>query len=207
MGAIFGRFKTSKKPENRVTEQDKAILQLKQQRDKLKQYQKRVKEQLEKEKRLARELIQNNKKDKALLLLKKKKYMDTLLERTDQQLDNLEKMVSDIEFAQIEITVVKGLQKGNEALKQLHSIMSIEQIEDIMDETREGIEKQREIDNLIGTAFTEEEESELLNELEKMTAENEQETEFPEVPTHEPAKEKEKPREKEKPKKQLLEAS
>nr|3HTU_B Chain B, Vacuolar protein-sorting-associated protein 20 [Homo sapiens]3HTU_D Chain D, Vacuolar protein-sorting-associated protein 20 [Homo sapiens]3HTU_F Chain F, Vacuolar protein-sorting-associated protein 20 [Homo sapiens]3HTU_H Chain H, Vacuolar protein-sorting-associated protein 20 [Homo sapiens] len=38
---------------SRVTEQDKAILQLKQQRDKLRQYQKRIAQQLERERALA----------------------------------------------------------------------------------------------------------------------------------------------------------
>ena len=37
MGIIFGK----KKPVSRVTEQDRAVLQLKHQRDKLKQYQKK----------------------------------------------------------------------------------------------------------------------------------------------------------------------
>ena len=69
--------------------------------------------------------------------------MEIILEKTDNQLINLEKLVSDIEFSQIETKVLEGLQTGNESLKQLHEILSIEKIEDIMEETKEGIEKQR----------------------------------------------------------------
>ncbi|RWS23523.1 charged multivesicular body protein 6-like isoform X1 [Leptotrombidium deliense] len=190
MGALFGKFKSSNKVNSKVTEQDKVILQLKQQRDKLKQYQKRIREQLDKEKDMARQLLKDNRKEfvKALLLLKKKKFMETLLDRTDNQLDNLEKMATDIEFAQIEVKVMEGLKSGNDSLKQLHSIMSIEQIESIMDETKESVEKQKEIDNLLSGAFTQEEESDLLEELEKMTAEESVpiSDKLPEVPSHEP---------------------
>lgn len=69
--------------------------------------------------------------------------MESLLEKTDNQLMSLERLVMDIEFAQVEANVMEGLQVGNEALKQIHSILSIERIEEIMEETREGIEKQR----------------------------------------------------------------
>jgi hypothetical protein len=35
------------------------------------------------------------------------------------------------------------LKAGNESLKEVHKLFSIEDIEQIMDETREGIEKQK----------------------------------------------------------------
>uniref|UniRef100_A0A4W5P6X1 Charged multivesicular body protein 6a n=1 Tax=Hucho hucho TaxID=62062 RepID=A0A4W5P6X1_9TELE len=89
MGNVFGR----KSRPSRVTEQDRAILQLKQQRDKLKHYQKRVTLQLEKERSLAKQLLKDGKKEKALVLLKKKRYQDQLLDKTENQISNLERMV------------------------------------------------------------------------------------------------------------------
>lgn len=68
--------------------------------------------------------------------------MEKILEQSDNQLMNLEQMVADIEFAQIEANVVSGLQIGNEALKQLHEVLSIEQIENILGDTHESIAKQ-----------------------------------------------------------------
>uniref|UniRef100_A0A8C7UL05 Charged multivesicular body protein 6b n=1 Tax=Oncorhynchus mykiss TaxID=8022 RepID=A0A8C7UL05_ONCMY len=138
MGNIFTR-----KRRTRITEQDRAVLQLKQQRDKLKQYQKRITLQLEKERNLAKQLLKDGKKEKALLLLKKKRYQDQLLDKTENQISNLERMCQDIEFAQIEMKVVEGLKVGNDCLKSLHEAMSIEDVERIMDETQEGIEYQR----------------------------------------------------------------
>lgn len=109
MGNLFGK-KQHKKPASRVTDQDRAVLQLKQQRDKLKQYQKKVLAQLDRDKDVARRLLQEGKKDKAKLMLRKKKFQESLLEKTDGQLDNLEKLVNDLEFAQVEQEVVKGLE-------------------------------------------------------------------------------------------------
>jgi charged multivesicular body protein 6 len=38
---------------------------------------------------------------------------------------------------------LNSLKAGNESLKEVHKLFSIEDIEQIMDETREGIEKQK----------------------------------------------------------------
>lgn len=58
MGNLFGSSKSKSKNEpSRVTEADKAVLQLKQQRDKLKQYQKKVQLSLERERQLAKKLL------------------------------------------------------------------------------------------------------------------------------------------------------
>lgn len=181
MGNIFGRKRRS-----RVTEHDKAVLQLKQQRDKLKQYQKRITLQLQREREVAKQLLHDGKKEKAKLLLKKKRYQEQLLEKTDNQISNLEKMVGDIEFAQIELKVIEGLKIGNDCLKKMHEVMSIEEVERIMDETQEGIDYQRQIDDLLAGSLTSEDEGAILEELEAITQEDlEQEDldlELPEAP-------------------------
>ncbi|XP_033118953.1 charged multivesicular body protein 6-B-like [Anneissia japonica] len=181
MGALFGK---KKQPESRITEQDKAVLQLKQQRDKLKQYQRKIEQNLEKERVVAKQLLKDGKKDKAMLLLKKKRYQEQLLKNTDGQLDNLEKMVDEIEFAQIEMKVVEGLKAGNESLKKMHQVMSLEDVEKIMDETREGIEYQNEIDDLLSGRLTDEDEAAILEELNEITAAEEAAIpDLPSVPT------------------------
>ncbi|KAI4455900.1 charged multivesicular body protein [Holotrichia oblita] len=174
MGLIFGK----KKQVSRITEQDKAVLQLKQQRDKLKQYHKRIGICLEKDREVAKKLLNNGQRERAKLLLRKKRYQEQLLQRTENQLENLEKMTHDIEFAQIEIQVVNGLKRGNEALKKLNDALSIEDVERILDETREGIEKQQEIDSLLSGVLTSEDEDAVLSELDSLIAES-----LPEVPS------------------------
>lgn len=196
MGNVFGR----KSQSSRVTDQDKAILQLKQQRDKLKQYQKRITVQLEKERNLAKQLLKDGKKEKALLLLKKKRYQDQLLDKTENQISNLEQMVQDIEFMQIEMKVIEGLKVGNDCLKRMHEIMSIEDVERILDETQEAIEYQRQIDELLAGSLTQEDEEDILAELDAITqgddialpdVPNEALPEIPEVAQAEPERNKE----------------
>jgi hypothetical protein len=51
--------------------------------------------------------------------------------------------VSSIEFTQIQATVMHGLEMGNDVLKQLHKEMSLERVERLMDQTREGVEYQQ----------------------------------------------------------------
>ncbi|XP_074512618.1 charged multivesicular body protein 6-like [Sebastes fasciatus] len=177
MGNVFGR----KSRPSRVTEQDKAILQLKQQRDKLKQYKKRITLQLDKERLLAKQLLKDGRKEKALLLLKKKRYQDQLLDKTENQISNLERMVQDIEFMQIEMKVIEGLKVGNDCLKSMHEIMSIEDVERILDETQEAIEYQRQIDEMLAGALTQEDEDAVLAELEAIT--QGEDVALPEVPT------------------------
>lgn len=169
MGSIFGKHKKV----SRVTEHDKAVLQLKQQRDKIKQYQRKIVTSLENERQLARKLLRDGRKEKAKLLLKKKRFMEQMLEKTDSQLTNLERMTHDIEYAQIEIQVVEGLKVGNESLKKLHQVLSVDEIERIMDETQEGIDKQKEIDDLLSGLLTAEDDEAVLAELEALEAEEE----------------------------------
>ncbi|OXU21565.1 hypothetical protein TSAR_009393 [Trichomalopsis sarcophagae] len=196
----MGIFFAKKKHPSRVTEQDKAVLQLKQTRDKLKQYQKRIEQNLERDRDIAKKLLRNNQRERALLLLRKKKFQEQALIKADGQLDNLERMVHDLEFAQVEIKVVDGLKLGNEALKKLHAVLSIDEIEKVMDETREGVEKQQEIDELLSGALTDQEEVDveaeldalIIEEAEITTPEVPSEVPLPDVPQDEPVKEKEK---------------
>ncbi|KAF5279271.1 hypothetical protein FQR65_LT15442 [Abscondita terminalis] len=160
MGIIFG-----KKKQSRISEQDRAILQLKQQRDKLILYQNRIELALSKERDLAKALLKDGKTDKAKLLLRKKRYQEQLLRQTDGQLENLERLTHDLEYSQVELQVVEGLRQGNDALKKVNDILDLKDIEKLLDETREGVEKQREIDTLISGVLTEEDEAEIELEL------------------------------------------
>ncbi|KFQ02166.1 Charged multivesicular body protein 6, partial [Haliaeetus albicilla] len=157
-----------------------------QQRDKLKQYQKRISLNLERERALARQLLKEGKKEKAMLLLKKKRYQEQLLDKTENQISNLERMVQDIEFTQIEMKVIEGLKIGNECLNKMHQVMSIEEVERIIGETQDAVEYQRQIDEILAGSLTEEDEDAILEELNAITQEQ---MELPEVPS-EPLPEK-----------------
>ncbi|KAG0718644.1 Charged multivesicular body protein 6 [Chionoecetes opilio] len=138
MGHLF-----SKKQQSKVTEQDKAVLQLKTTRDKIRQYQKRSEGKLETDRSLAKQLLRDGRKERAKLLLRKKRFIEEQLKKTDGTLENIERMIEDIEFAQIQVKVVDSLRVGNESLKQVSAMLDIEDIERILDETQEAAEKQQ----------------------------------------------------------------
>uniref|UniRef100_T1PGL9 Snf7 n=1 Tax=Musca domestica TaxID=7370 RepID=T1PGL9_MUSDO len=94
-------------------------------------------------------------------------------------------MAADIEFAQVEMQVLEGLKQGNAALKKMHDILDINEIEKIMDETRDGIEKQQEIDAILSDALTQQDEDDVLAELEALEAEEDAKVavSLPDVPS------------------------
>lgn len=150
---------------------------------------------------------------RAKLILRKKKYQENLLATTDKELEALEKLTSDLEFAQVQQQVIDGLQVGNEALKKIHEILTIDKVEQIMDETREGIEKQQEIDAIIATgALSQEDEDSVAAELEELVAstlpaiDEDIDEKLPEVPTDEPVAEKKKKKERQPEERIALEA-
>jgi charged multivesicular body protein 6 len=66
-------------------------------------------------------------------------------------------------------------------------MFSIEEIESIMDDTREAMEKQREIDALLSGQLTSDEEHDVLRELDQLVAAAEEEGELrlPDAPNEE----------------------
>lgn len=116
-----------------------------------------------------------------------------MLGTTDKELEALEKLTSDLEFATVQQQVLDGLKVGNDALKKIHEILTIDEVERIMDETNEGIEKQREIDAIISTgALSQDDEDSVAAELEELVAstlpaiDEDIDDKLPEVPTDEP---------------------
>lgn len=51
--------------------------------------------------------------------------------------------MTSIEFSRIEVSVLHGLEQGNEVLKQINKEMNIERVEKLMDETAEAQAYQR----------------------------------------------------------------
>merc|ERR1711915_290196 len=96
------------------------------------------------------------------------------------QLDQLERMVHDIEFATVQKQVIDGLKNGNEALEKANAMFSIDEIEDILADT-----KQAEINAMLSGHLTEEDENEVVNELDKLLEALEPSivSELPTVPT------------------------
>eukprot|EP00038_Savillea_parva_P008267 m.175834 g.175834 ORF g.175834 m.175834 type:complete len:226 (-) comp14057_c0_seq1:492-1169(-) len=144
-----------------VLERDEAILKLKVQRDKLKKMKKKIILTLEKETEIAKNLYKNKKKEEAKAVLRKKKYQEKLLDSTEAQVTNIEQLVSNIEEAAINKQVLDGLAAGNAALKEIQNTMSIDDVQDVMDGLKDGIEYANEIQELVGESLSQQDEDDL----------------------------------------------
>ncbi|KAI3399211.1 hypothetical protein diail_7580 [Diaporthe ilicicola] len=172
---------------SRVTAQDKAILDLKTQRDKLHQYQRRITKLTDRETEIARQMLAQGDKKRALLALRRKKYQETLLAQTDGQLEQLEKLTANVEFAQIQKDVVFGLQQGTKVLKEIHAEMGgIEHVEKLMGETADAIAYQNEVSEMLGGKISNQDEDEVEEELAAMEAALRETAPLPNVPDTEP---------------------
>lgn len=145
---------------------------MKNQRDKLRQYQKRVTVITTRETEIARECLAKGNKAKALLALRRKKYQESLLAKTDSQLEQLEKLTSSVEFALVQKDVVYGLQQGTQVLNMIHKEMGgLEGVEKMMADTEEARRYQEEISEALAGQMSNEDEDEVEDELEAMERE------------------------------------
>jgi len=172
-------------PGKKVTAHDRAVLDLKIQRDKLKQYHKKLHGVIARETEIAKQLLVQGKRDKALLTLKKKRYQENLLAKSEGQLQNIQEMVDSIEFAQMEQQVFNRLAEGNAVLKEIHSQMTLDDVEKLMLDTEDALAYQKEIEDLLAqNKFTTEDEEEIMEELQEII--NQTSLAMPAVPTQEP---------------------
>ncbi|WFD38661.1 Vacuolar protein sorting-associated protein 20 [Malassezia japonica] len=173
---------SSKGPQ--ITKQDRAVLDLKIQRDRVRQYQVKLQHVLDQEYAIARDAVARGDKMRAKVALQRRAYQRGLIEKTDQQLATLQGLVSTIEFAQLEQSIMYGLEQGNQVLKEIHKEVSIERVEELMDRTAEAQDYQREIDERLASQLTADEQEEVENELAALAAEAAKPTRtLPEAPT------------------------
>ncbi|WFC99040.1 Vacuolar protein sorting-associated protein 20 [Malassezia yamatoensis] len=162
-----------------ITKHDRAVLDLKLQRDRLKRYQNKVRVArltklqyvLDKEYEIAREALASGQRSRAKLALQRRTYQRGLIEKTDQQLSTLQELVSTIEFAQMEQSIMYGLEQGNQVLKEIHKEMSLDRVDDLMSDTAEAQQYQQEIDSRLATQLTIEEQEDVEEQLKNLAAE------------------------------------
>ncbi|SZF03996.1 unnamed protein product [Blumeria hordei] len=167
----------------KISAQDKAILDMKNQRDKLHQYQRRITILTDKEREIAKEMLAQGNRSKAQLALRRKKYQESLLAKTDAQLEQLEKLTNSVEFALIQKDVIYGLEQGTNVLKSIHrEIGGIDHVEKLMGDTAEAIAYQEEISDMLGGQMTNQDEDEVEDELSALEVELNSKIAMPSVP-------------------------
>jgi charged multivesicular body protein 6 len=154
---------------------------MKNQRDALRKYQKRITVVTTRETEVARACLAKGDKAKALVALRRKKYQESLLSKTDAQLEQLEKLTSSVEFALVQKDVLYGLQQGTQVLKEINKEMGgLEGVEKLMGDAEEAREMQQEISETLAGRMTNQEEDEVEDELDALEREV---VGLPEAPT------------------------
>jgi charged multivesicular body protein 6 len=145
---------------------------MKNQRDQLQKYQKRVTVITARETAIAKECLARGDKSKALLALRRKKYQESLLSKTDGQLEQLQKLTSSVEFALVQKDVLFGIQQGTKVLQNIHKEMGgLENVEKIMGETEEARAYQQEISEMLAGQLSNDDEDEVEDELDALERE------------------------------------
>jgi charged multivesicular body protein 6 len=101
-----------------VDKKDRAMLELKLQRDKLRQYEKKLSRVIHEELTLAKEQLKRNNHHAARLCLAKKKYQQSLLKKTEDQLFTLDQLTGALEFALVEQQVRYNSSRSSKAYKK-----------------------------------------------------------------------------------------
>ncbi|KAL5341695.1 Snf7-domain-containing protein [Aspergillus crustosus] len=172
---------------HKVSTQDRAILDMKNQRDRLHQYQKRITVLTDRETAIAKECLARDDRKRALLALRRKKYQESLLSKTDAQLAQLEQLTSQVEFALVQKDVLFGLQQGTRVLQAINKEMGgIQGVEKLMGETEEARAYQEEISRMLAGHLSNQDEDEVEDELEALQREVEGSVSLPNAPTAQP---------------------
>ncbi|KAL8746957.1 MAG: hypothetical protein Q9190_001077 [Brigantiaea leucoxantha] len=164
---------------------------MKNQRDRLHQYQKRITVITDRETEIARQCLARGDKSKALLALRRKKFQESLLAKTDAQLETLEQLTSNVEFALVQKDVVYGLQQGTAVLKQIHTEMGgIENVEKLMGDSEDARAYQRDISEMLAGQMSNQDEDEVEDEIEELQlqalgVERPEQVAYPAAPTTE----------------------
>ncbi|CAI7587415.1 unnamed protein product [Penicillium pancosmium] len=162
---------------------------MKNQRDKLQQYRKRITILTDRETAIAKECLALNDRKRALLALRRKKYQESLLDKTDAQLAQLEQLTGQVEFALVQKDVLFGLQQGTQVLNTIHKEMGgIEGVERLMGESEEARAYQEEVSQMLQGNLSTQDEEDVEDELEALRQEVAEPVHLPAPPTKEPPK-------------------
>ena len=202
MGGAFTKYSSSssssKQQRNNVvvvTDIDRAVLDLKNARDRLHRYRQKLEHDDVKLVAQARRAKQANRPERALGLLRLRKYKQEQARNCENQLLNVLQMVETIGSKQNESAVLQALATGKDTLKKMHEETTVEDVLHLMDEIQEEAQVEQEITDILSAVPTlspadeEAVEAELaamaaeMNGVTTTTATTTTKLELPEVPT------------------------
>lgn len=138
MGGCQSKASAAESGFDEASPRDRAILDLKVQRDRLRRYQENIFVILDKERAIALDCLRADDKQRALFILRRKKYQERLLESVSMHLKNVEEMVHTIEFQMVQNGVFQALKLGNEVLRKLQDEISAQDLLEMSEQVKEA---------------------------------------------------------------------
>jgi len=131
----------------------KAILQLRGQLEMLNKREKHLQNQMEEQDTLARKFVSSN-KAAAKAALRRKKQFEHSLEQTSAQIMTLEREIYSIETANINKETLDAMSNAGKAMKQIHAGLTIDKVDNVMEDLREQHAIGEEISEAITSGVT-----------------------------------------------------
>ena len=160
MGCESANEKKQLKKSVKLNQTEKAILECKTCRDKIKRYIRNLEQKENNSRTKVKELLQKKQRNRAKLYLKQAKLFSEQTKVADGQLQMINQQIADIESTSNMNQCAAVLNQGNAVLKQLQNEVNIEHWEDIRDDLDELKERDREVADFFKERGVEEEELE-----------------------------------------------
>ena len=172
---------------NQMTQLDKSKLEVKRGKNRISKFSKKLEQQIVKLDQDARNYVKSGNKKKALYTLRLKKLKIKSLHDVEQKILSLEKILLEIESTEMTQESLNAVQNGTNALNEMHRIMSVEDVEQIMADNEEALDEANEIASLLsGESFDLTDEEELEAELNALSGnvnnKNDTKVEIPNMP-------------------------
>lgn len=113
----------------------------------------------------AKKYAKQGDKKSAMLALKKKTLYTKNLEKLEGQRLNLEMQIINIETMGINKEIINSMKSGNDLMKSFQKENAVENIDDIVDDIQENMDKFNEITDALSTPLVQMDEDELESEL------------------------------------------
>jgi type I site-specific restriction-modification system R (restriction) subunit len=178
MGGGFSKSTSAKKPPaGTISSVDRAVLDLKNARDRLSRYKKKL--ELDDAKIIARAKREKEagRTKTALNLLRVRKIKQNEVDVVEGQLLNVLQMVGTIDSKQNEAQVLAALKTGKDSLQKMHEETSVDDVLDLMDQIQEQNQVEQEISDILAgapTSLSVQDEAAVEAELEALIQEQQQ---------------------------------
>jgi len=163
---LFGKAKTAPSPKDSITKLRETLEML----EKREQY---LQRKVEKELQLAKQNATKNKRA-AMMALKRKKTYESQMDKIAGARMTIDTQLMAIEGANVSLEAMNAMRMGAQTMRAMHNNMTVETVDDTMEEIREQMDISNEINDAISQPLGAElyDEDELQAELDKLEQEN-----------------------------------